>query len=122
MSRSVTSFTCAGTTVTMEVNPVHPRDYNETKSCPIDYDSLGNVYSYDPGTPIVRTEALRFPAISFDNLSALLDLLETKAQGSKNLIGWSDMGTARQARYISCSFQQGSPVYHQLILTLEVVE
>ncbi len=118
----VTSFSYDGTTVTMEVNPLHPRSWEEAKDINQQFDSTGEPYTYDTGTPIARTEALTFPAISYTNLADLQSFIEGVVYGRQYPITWVDrLGVSRQARYAGMSYKQVSPNYYQVILTLEVL-
>lgn len=115
-----TQFTYGATTVGMEINPVHPRDWTESQESAAAYDSAGAAYSYDCGAPVARVETLTFPAVSWTNLAQLTDFIERTLLGALRQFTWGDMGTTRTARYKSMSYQQVSPRYWQINLTLEV--
>lgn len=118
----VTSFSYGGTTVTMETNPLHPRSWSEEKKLNQGHDSEGDAYTYDPGTPIARAEALTFPAISRLNLDRLCGFVDSAIYGRQHVFTWSDrLGVTRQARYAGIGYQQISPLYYRVVFTIEVL-
>lgn len=121
MSRLQTVFSYGSASITMELNAHHPRAFDETKAYPVEYDTSGAAYAYDQGAPVVRTEQLEFPAISRGNIEALLYFIEHVALGGKNLFQWLDRGVSRDCRYKALSYQQISPKYWKLTITLEVL-
>ena len=121
MSLSTTSFTYNATTVTMDVNPLHSRSYEEDQEIVSGYNSDGTCYAYDIGAPVFRTETVTFPAITATNLQSLISFIETTTSGPYRTFTWNDMGTTRTARYKGMTWQQVGKIYHQVELTLEVV-
>ena len=121
MSRPQTSFTYGGTTVLMEINPKHPRNFTEDKAFTSDLDSDGVAYAYDDGSPIARIEQLDFPVISETNLTQLLDFIETTVAGARIAFSWVDRGVTRSARYVSCAYQQVTASTWRVSLSLEVL-
>jgi len=118
----ITSFSYGGSTVTMDVNPLHPRTWNEEKKLSQGHDSEGDGYTYDSGTPTIRTEALTFPAISRLNLDRLCGFVEGVIYGRQHIFTWTDrLGVTRQARYAGMSHQQVSPLYYRVVFTIEVL-
>lgn len=121
MSQSTTSFTYGSNTVTMEVNPVLSRDFDESQEITSGYNSDGVCYAYDIGCPIFRNETVSFPAVSSANILSLMGFVESTIFGSYQTFTWNDMGTIRTARYKSMSWQQVSRAYYRIDLTLEVL-
>lgn len=117
----MTSFTYDTTTVSMELNPLHSREWEESKTLNQEFDSEGEPYTYDPDSPNVRVETLTFPAISQTNVQQVEDFINGVVFGRRHVFTWSDMGTDRQARYVAMGYQQISTNYHRLTLTLEVL-
>jgi len=117
----MTQFTYQTTTVTMETDPLHPRDWGEEQEFASGYDSSGTAYAYDCGAPIFRTEDLSFPAISLTNLTSLFSFIQMTILGSYKLFTWLDrQGVIRTARYKNMTWQQVSNQYWQVSLTIEV--
>lgn len=117
----MTQFTYSATTITMEVDPLHPRTWEESQEYASGYNSDGTAYAYDCGAPIFRTETLTFNAISWSNLQLLAGFIENTIGGSSTLFSWIDRGVTRSARYKALTYQQVSPAFWRAALTLEVV-
>jgi beta-lactamase class A len=115
-----TQFASGASTITMQTNPLHERNYSSEKTFSIGYDSSSNAYAYDDGTPIFYNENLVFPFESLSTILSLLVLFEQTTLGSKNLFSWNDRGTIKLARYKGLSYTNVARDDYQVTLSIEV--
>lgn len=115
-----TTFSYGGTTITMEHNPRHERNYTEERACIVGYDSAGNAYAYDEGTPIFYSEALIFPKESLTELLSLLNFFEQVTAGAQHAFAWMDRGVSRTARYKGLSYINVTKDDYQIQISVEV--
>jgi hypothetical protein len=114
----MTVFTCSGTTVMMDIDPLHPRSYTTTRKAPSGYTDDANLYAYNGKLITLRTETLKFPAISSANLAAVLTVVNAAGFG-RWLISWNERGTVRNIRLLAMTYQQITPSLHEVNMTVE---
>ena len=115
-----TTFTFGVTTITMQTNPLHERNYSNEKAFAIGYDSDSNAYAYDDGTPIFYEENLVFPFESIPTVLLLLNFFEQMTFGSFILFTWNDRGINKTARYKGLSYTNVTRDNYQVTLSIEV--